>query len=61
MYLRINRDITIQLKPADVGKYPYDLILDDDWSEIVVNTDLRGLREFKDSLEEFINEETDRG
>ncbi len=61
MYLRINKDIAIQIKRATVGKYPYDLILDDNWSEIVVNTDLRGLTEFKDGLEEFINEETDRG
>lgn len=61
MYLRVNRDVVIQLTKATFGKYPYDLILNDEWSEVVVNTDLRGLTEFKDGLEEFINEETDRG
>lgn len=62
VFIRVNRDITIRLIPAKpIRTHPYEMIVDDNWSEIVVGMDLRGIREFKDCLEEFLNEETDRG
>lgn len=64
MYVKVDRDTTIQIKPVKnllVFNKPYEIVVDDNWSEIVIGADLRGLIELKDCLEEFINEETGRG
>ena len=65
MYIRVSKDVTIRLDPVRQVNIslstPYEMVVDDNWGEIVIGLDLKGIQEFADCLEEFLNEEADRG
>ncbi len=54
MFIKVNPDITIRLQSSDIR--PYEMVINDGWSEIVIYMDLADIEEFRDCLEEFVDE-----